>query len=123
VIQATIEEREEVSSCLADESTIRRWRAGFASAEPDIKQRLAAVYARMVDKAVPIAESEDILGKIRYSEKHWLPFVIGLLINSGHKICTEFAFCPPLKSAKVDSATKFIAGRGQENVKTIKDTS
>jgi hypothetical protein len=123
VIQAIIEEREEASSCGADNATIRRWKTDFVAAEPEIKQRLSSVYVRMIDKTVPFTESEDILAKIRTHEKRWLAFVISLLTNSGHKICTEFAFFPSVKSAKVSTAINIIAERGRQNVKTIKDTS
>ena len=122
VIQAVIDGSEEASSCSADDSTIRRWKSGFAGAEPDIIQRLSSVYARMAGKTVPITATEDILGKIRDSEKRWFPFVMGLLINNGHETCTEFAFFPPPKSARVGGATKTVAERSRENDKTTQDT-
>ena len=123
VIQAVIDGSKEALCCAADNATIRRWKAGFAGAESDINQRISSVYARMTDNTLALAATEDILDRLRNCKKRWLPFVISLLINSGHKICTEFAFFLSDDSAKVSSARKNIVERGGKNVKTIEDTS
>ena len=123
VIQAVIDGSEEASTCAADNSTIRRWVADFSGAAPDINQRLTSVYVRMVEETVPISRSETVLDRIRQHVKHWLPFVMRLLINSGHKICTQFAFCPPAIIDKLSSTIKIIAERGRINDKTTEDTS
>jgi len=123
VIQAVLDGSEEAADCHADNSTIRRWKDAFADAGPDIAQRLASVYAVSSDENIPLKAADAILDGLKGSGPRWLPFVIGLLINNGHKICTGFAFCPISKSDKVDSTTKNIAERGQKNVKTIEDTS
>jgi hypothetical protein len=78
------------SACAADNSTIRRWKTEFAQAEPDINQRLASVCAQLTEEKVPIADTTHILNNIKSEIKHWLAFVMELLINSGHKICTRF---------------------------------
>jgi hypothetical protein len=123
VIQAVIDEEEETSQCAADNATIKRWKTEFKSNEPVIKQGLSSVYARMIDDTVPISDTDNILDRIRNRENRWLPFVMNLLINTGHKTCTEFAFFPPGISATVGSAIKINAERGRKDVKTIKDTS
>jgi len=122
-IQAVIDDSEEAAGCVADNSTIHRWNTEFSKSAPDISQRLTAVYAETTDELVPIKASSELLDKIRGGREHWLPFVMGLLINNGHKICTQFAFCPSVNYAKVNSAVKNNAERGRINVKTIKDTS
>jgi hypothetical protein len=123
VIQAAIDSSEDALSCAADNSTIQRWKTGFANAESDINQRLSSVYVRTVEATVPIASTESILKRIRHSKKHWLPFVTSLLINSGHKTCTQFAFCHCSFTDKVNSTTKIVTERGRNNDKTIADTS
>ena len=123
VIQAVIEDSEDMSSCGADNATIRRWKAEFASAKPGINQKLSSVYARMTNKTVPLAATENILDRIKGSKKRWYSFVISLLINSGHKICTEFAFLPPANSDKVSSSARIFEERGRKNDKAIEDTS
>ena len=90
VIQSVLDGSEEGSTCVADNSTIRRWKAEFAQAEPDINQRLASVHARMDDDKVPMADTVHILDKIKVKIERWLAFVMELLINNGHKICTQF---------------------------------
>jgi len=109
--------------CTADNSTIRRWKNEFAEAEPDINQRLASVYTQMTDERIPIAVTVNILDRIKIETKHWLSFVTELLINSGHKICTQFAFCPSSTHANVNSVSKNVSEGGRKDDKTIKDTS
>jgi len=123
VIQTVIDGSDGADECCADDCTIRRWKDEFAVAETDIAQRLASVYAVSGVDNIPLKAATAILNGLKNTHLRWLPFVIGLLVNNGHKICTEFAFCPLIKSGKVGSATKLVAERGQKNVKTIKDTS
>jgi hypothetical protein len=123
VVQAVLDDSEEASTCAADNSTIRRWMSDFAVAEPDINQRLSSVYVRMTEETVPISRSEDILDKIRRRAKRWLPFVMNLLINGGHKICTQFAFCLPVIIDKLRTTIKITAERGRKSDKTTEDTS
>ena len=91
-IQSVLDGNE--AGCAADNSTIRRWETEFKLAEPDTNQRLASVYAQITDDAVPMSSTSKILDVIKTSCKRWLSYVMALLINSGHKICTRFAFCP-----------------------------
>ena len=122
-IQTVLDDSEEANRCSAENRTIQRWKYDFTNAEPDIAQRLASVYAVSRAENVPLKAAGAILSGLKTTHPRWLPFVVGLLINNGHKICTEFAFCPPLKSDKVGSATIFYAERGQNYVETVKDTS
>jgi hypothetical protein len=123
VIQSVIDDSEDAEKCGADNSTIRRWKSEFAEAIPVLEQRLASIYARATEEAVPLEMTTRIIDGIKSKHNRWLPFVTGLLINCGYKICTEFAFFLRDNSAKVDSALKIYAERGRINVKTIKDTS
>ena len=123
VIQTVLDGGEKADGCCADDSTIRRWKSEFAEAESDIAQRLASVYAESGADRIPLKAADAIMNGLKRTHPRWLPFVIGLLINNGHKICTEFAFCPLPKSGRVSSTIKIIAERGKNNVKTNEDTS
>ena len=120
-IQSVLDGNE--AGCAADNSTIRRWKTEFAEAEPDINQRLASIYAQMTDEKVPIAVTVNTLDKIKIKIKRWLAFVMNLLINSGHKICTQFAFCQRPALVKVCGINKNATEGGKKDDKTIKNTS
>jgi hypothetical protein len=122
-IQSVLDGGEEGSTCVADNSTIHRWKTEFANAEPDINQRLASVQAQMSDETVPVVNSVHILDKIRTEIKHWLAFVMELLINNGHKICTRFAFCQSTVQINISSVGKNAAEGGKKDDKTIKNSS
>ena len=122
-IQSVLDGNPNVSACAADSSTIHRWKTEFTEAEPDINQRLASVYTRMNDEKVPIAATVHILDRIKTKTKRWLAFVMKLLINSGYKICTRFAFCPFPSPDTVRSRSKNETERGKKDDKTIKDSS
>ena len=118
-IQSVIDGGEKARCCVADDSTISRWKSGFAKAAPDIEQRLASVYVREVDGTIPVLSSITILAYIRAMQKRWLAFVMALLINGGHKLRTRFAFCPSSIDGIVSSTIK--KGGGLDG-KTIEDT-
>ena len=80
-IQSVLDDSEDGETCVADDSTIRRWKTEFAETEPDINQRLASVYARVADEKVPIADTVNILDKVKIKIARWLAFVMKLLIN------------------------------------------
>ena len=122
-IQAVLDDSVDASACAADNSTIRRWKTEFTSAEPDIDQRLAAVYAQATDEKVPISSTVQVLGKIKVKIKRWLAFVMELLINNGHKICTQFAFCPRPAIVKVSGVNKNATEGDKKDDKTIKNSS
>jgi hypothetical protein len=69
-------------------------------------QRLASVYAQTTDDKAPKASTAHIFDKIKGRIKRWLAFVMDLLINSGHELCTRFAFCPSQPSGTVSSRNK-----------------
>jgi hypothetical protein len=118
-IQSVIDGGEKARDCVADESTINRWKADFVKAAPDIEQRLASAYIQETDTKAPILSSTTILSYIRAMQERWLAFVMVLLINKGHKLCTRFAFCPPDISDIVCHTTR----KGDKlDVKTIKNT-
>jgi hypothetical protein len=92
-IQKTLDD-EPGNSCAADDSTLRRWRESFAQAAPHIIALLTALFMKAAEKSAPLFQFDNILLNIRGKEKHWLTFVFRLLINSGHRLRTRFAFCP-----------------------------
>ena len=122
-IQKVLDGCAEATVCAADDSTIRRWKNEFSEAEPDINQRLASVYAQMSDGGVPITATFNVLGRVKIEIKRWLSFVMELLINNGHKICTQFAFCPSSIPDTVSPASKNATEGSRIDDKTIKDTS
>jgi len=118
-IQSVIDGGEKARCCVADDSTISRWKSGFAKAAPDIEQRLGSVYARDTDETLPVLSSITLLAYIRAMQERWLAFVMALLINGGHKLCTQFAFCPSSIDGIVSSTIK---KGGEPDGKTIEDT-
>ena len=122
-IQCVLDCSEAPAGCAADDSTIRRWKKTFAEAEPDLTQRLASVFAQMTDGHVPLESAPRTFNTIRARHSYWLPFVMGLLINSGHKLRARFAFCPPNPASTIASAGKNEEERGAKCDKTIDDTS
>jgi hypothetical protein len=123
VIQSVLDNSEAGADCVADNSTIRRWKTDFAQAKPDINQRIASVYAQKAEEKVPIESTTYVLDNIKREIKCWLAFVMELLINSGHKIYTWFAFCPSSVPINIGSVDKIAAERGGKNDKTTKNTS
>ena len=122
-IQSVLDGGEAGADCVADNSTIRRWKTEFANAQSDINQRLASVHAQMDDEKAPIASTVHILDDIKVKIRNWLAFVMELLINGGHIICTQFAFCPRPALVKVRGINKKATEGGKEDDKTIKNTS
>ena len=124
VIQAIINDSADAAACHADNSTIRRWKTEFEKAKPDIAQRLASVYAQTTGEIAPIETTCKILDTIKTNCERWLAFVMVLLINSGLKICTQFAFCPPESPDTVGSRSKNdTKERGKKDDATIEDSS
>jgi hypothetical protein len=117
-IQRAIDGGPGLSPCVADDSTIRRWKSSFRESAPDMAQRLASLYARETDGSVPAGAAPRILSGVMSGNDRWLPFVMALLINGGHKLYTRFAFCPPRSHDKVEAKQKKGAMRID---KTIKD--
>ena len=122
-IQSVLDDSEDGLACVADNSTIRRWKTEFAETEPDINQRLASVYTRIADEKVPITDTVDILDKIKIRIMRWLAFVMELLINNGHKICTQFAFCPSTAPGTVSTMSKKEAEGGKKDDQTTTNSS
>jgi uncharacterized protein YbaR (Trm112 family) len=122
-IQSVLDGSEAGADCVADNSTIRRWKTEFIQAEPDIGQRLASVHAQMDDEKPPISDTVHILDKIKSRIKRWLACVMELLINNGHKIFTQFAFRPFSSPDRVRSESKKETERGKKDDKTTKNSS
>ena len=123
VIQSVIDDSADASACPADDSTIRRWKNDFKQAEPDIAQRLTSVYAQKTDEIVPIGAICRIFEVIKAKCERWLAFVTKLLIKSGHRLCTRFAFCPSSFPDTVRSRSKNEAERGKQDDTAIEDSS
>jgi len=120
-IQSVLDGNE--AGCAADNSTIRRWKTEFIHAEPDINQRLASIYAQMADESVPIESASEIVDVVRTKYINWLAFVMALLINSGHKICTQFAFCLSSVPDILGSAGKNVTEGSKKDDKAIENSS
>ena len=121
-IQSVIDGTKNAALCEADEATIRRWKKTFANEEPDIEQRLSSVYALETDSQTPITTPARIINGIKSKNDRWLAFVIALLINNGHIIRTQFAFCPTSLYCKIAPEAQRKAEGGKEVDKTIADT-
>ena len=122
-IQSVIDGSPDAAMCAADDSTIRRWKTTFAESGPDISMRLASALARASEEKIPALNAELALTLIKGKEKHWLAFVMALLINGGHALRTRFAFCPKRYCDKVVFTIKKEDGGSRENDKTINDSS
>jgi hypothetical protein len=92
-IQNTLDDKAD-NSCAADDATLRCWRQSFSEACSSIIALLTAFYMKAENKAAPLFQFENILVKLRARQKNWLTFVFRLLINSGNRLRTRFAFCP-----------------------------
>jgi hypothetical protein len=92
-IQATLDSKPD-NCCVADDSTMRRWKRSFGIAQSTIIALLVSYYMKMASSTASLFNLENILPKIRSGQTRWLAFVIRLLINSGHRLHTCFAFCP-----------------------------
>jgi predicted RNA-binding Zn-ribbon protein involved in translation (DUF1610 family) len=121
-IQCVIEGSEKASECVADNSTMRRWKSSFREAEPDIAQRVASVYAQEANATIPLRVLDKPYHATRATIAHWLAFVMALLINHGHKLCTRFAFCPPPVACTIITTREKTTKGGGMNDKTIEDT-
>ena len=122
-IQSILDGSEDAEDCVADNSTMYRWKKTYTAAEPDIIQRINSVYSQEADSKAPIIAPGRILETIKSEQPRWLSFVMRLLINNGHKICTQFAFCLFSSTSKMVLEPKNKATGGEKSVKTIKDTS
>jgi hypothetical protein len=92
-IQSTLDEEPD-NACTADDSTLRRWRQSFSEVCSSIVALLTALYMKETNTTAPMFQFDNILSKLRGGQKNWLTFVFRLLINSGHRLRTRFAFCP-----------------------------
>jgi hypothetical protein len=122
-IQSVLDGDETANECAADESTMSRWKADFAVEEADIAQRLNSVYSTETNEKAPIISTTANLDAIRKRVNRWLCFVMSMLINHGHKLCTRFAFCPQPKVATLIKGIKNKALGGGKDEQTNKDSS
>ena len=77
----------------------------------------------MADEKVPITDTVNILDKIKIKIIRWLAFVMELLINGGHKIRTQFAFCLSPPPDTVNAMSKKEAEGGKKDDQTTTNTS
>lgn len=80
--------------CNADDSTMRRWQRSFELSKNALIALLVSYYMNLTKSMPSLLDVKDILSKITSEQKNWLSFVFRLLINSGHRAHTGFAFCP-----------------------------
>ena len=118
-IQHAIDDSEEALVIDADDTTIRRWRKEYADSQAEIEQELASVYARETGATVPIHAASRLLPYIRTSIRRWLAYVTRLLINSGHRVRTRFAFCPAPPAAKMGLEDTIQDKGGKQHDQTI----
>jgi hypothetical protein len=104
--------------CVADESTMRRWRNDWNESKEDIGQRLSSAYSKETDAYTPLVSSVTLLATIVGKVSCWLAHVMKLLINAGNKLFTRFAFCPNADSDRILSVGTNIKNGGSKNDKT-----
>jgi hypothetical protein len=92
-IQDTIDENAD-NCCGADTTTINRWKASFRRERPTIEVLLIACWIYYQQKQYSLLNHNSLLEIIQKIKPRWLAFVMEILINSGYKIHTQFAFCP-----------------------------
>ena len=122
-IQSVLDGSEEAASCVADDSTMHRWKKSFAEKVPEINQKLASIHARKAEEKPPLIPVERILRSIRSRHKQWLGYVMAQLINNGYKLCTRFACCPKEHGGTINSVGQKTSKGGARNDKTIEDSS
>ena len=91
-IQDTLDDKRD-NYCRAEETTLYRWRSDWARAKATIEALLIACWMNETRKSYPLYH-DSLLKTIRKSESSWLAFVMRNLISAGHRIHTQFAFCP-----------------------------
>ena len=79
-----------LSTCPAEDSTIRRWQSEFRYAAPYLETLLYAA-----NQAKRPLFGEFLLEKLRKSSRRWLTFVTRMLISAQVYLPTCFAFTPP----------------------------
>ena len=79
-----------LSTCPAEDSTIRRWQSALRHAAPYLEMLLYAA-----NQAKRPLFGESLLEKLRKSSRRWLTFVTHLLISARVDLPTCFAFTPP----------------------------
>lgn len=92
-IQDTIDENPD-NCCQADNSTLNRWKSSFGNAKAQIEALLIACWIYQSRVQYALLNSNSLLITIRNTMRGWLAFVMKMLINSGYRIHTQFAFCP-----------------------------
>ena len=80
--------------CPADTSTMNRWKRAFVQMKPQIEGALRALWSDHHLKHYPLFKRDSLLQNLRNHRPGWLAVVNALLIKSGIKIHTQFAFCP-----------------------------
>jgi hypothetical protein len=73
---------------------MRRWQRSFELSKNALIALLVSYYMNLTKSMPSLLDVKDILSKITSEQKNWLSFVFRLLINSGHRAHTGFAFCP-----------------------------
>ena len=80
--------------CPADTSTMNRWKRAFVQMKPQIEGALRALWSDHHRKHSPLFKRDSLLQNLRHHGPGWLAVVNEMLIKSGIKIHTQFAFCP-----------------------------
>ena len=88
VIQDVVDGKS-IDTCVADDSTIRRWQAEHRQTTPHIETLLRSVQKN----AYPLL-GPSLLTYLRQTKRHWASFVTPLLCAASFFPCTQFACCP-----------------------------
>lgn len=92
VIEAELDRTRD--DCPADTSTMNRWQKSFILMKPQIEGVLRSLWSEHHKKHYPLLKIDSLLQNLRHYGPGWLAVVNEMLIKSGIKIHTQFAFCP-----------------------------
>lgn len=90
-VQAALDNR--ANDCIAEESTIRRWKSQFNHTKQQINGFLTSLWVKEMQQHWNLLSTFSLLESIILNHEHWLAFVNRILLNSGFPAYTQFAFC------------------------------
>jgi len=80
--------------CHADQSTMDRWKKSFRDQRQWFEGVLRSLWSKERGKHFPLLDKISLLQSTIDKGPGWLAFVHQVVINSGMKSHTQFAFCP-----------------------------
>lgn len=82
------------NDCHADQSTMDRWKKAFRSQKKWFEGALRSLWSKDRGNHFPLLDKISLLQSAIDKGSGWLAFVHKVVINSGLKPHTQFAFCP-----------------------------